>query len=147
MLTPIHQGVQGAHCVAELHQAYRFDSIPNLTIADWREHHKTIIFKDGGNSAKMRSILAMLENSTINLPWAKFNEDADTLDGLMTAVCVLVPEHIYKLADFMRAVPKLKFEDISEEYFNKVLPGSDVNKITASQYELIQMLNSCPLAK
>lgn len=100
-LGPIHKGIQTAHVVSEM--ASKFDDGAGddgnmQTFLEWAGGHKTIIILEGGNSDNMLTIRGMVAqcSRTLKLPYTWFCEDAETLNGMMTAVGIIVPAEIYE---------------------------------------------------
>jgi len=92
-LSGIQKGIQAAHSVAELgHMAG--DSGPYV---DWVKNHKTLILLEGGSTLDLIKIRDSLYSEDPQNPpyhFAAFHEDADSLNGSMTAVAVSIPNNI-----------------------------------------------------
>ena len=95
-LSSIQQGIQTAHLVSEL-----MADVPGITpfgramINDWAVHYKTIIVCNGGNTTSLLDYINLFNNKKNPYPWVVFNEDNDSLNGIMTGVAIILPEDIY----------------------------------------------------
>lgn len=118
-LSSLQKGLQTAHLVEELNLKYNLTGHiawrslhGNVKLAynvlhEWGKYHKTIIILNGGNSANLQLIynkLAELNNS-LSLPFTKFNEDEQSLNGALTCVGLVVPMSI------MSFVPTVTMND------------------------------------
>jgi hypothetical protein len=105
ILRPIQQGIQGGHALLEMATKYR-DWKGNKAEADmfwdWAKAHKTVAFCSAGFHGGIQSWYKFVFNNHHGLPRGLFREDNDTLNGLMTAVAIVVPGHLYNVADLLR---------------------------------------------
>jgi hypothetical protein len=99
-LSPLQKGIQAAHAVAEL------VAIGTPDTKDWVKYDKTLILLDGGNSDTMKvtNFEAAAERVgyyekepdrwTRKPPFnnACFYEDDSSMEGMLTAVAVLMPD-------------------------------------------------------
>jgi hypothetical protein len=106
-LAPLQHGLQTAHAVSEMslledpamHQAY----------LAWASQHKTIIICNGGNSLQLDELYHQLKDLQArllyqhDLPVVRFYEDEQSLNGALTAVCILLPEELYEVT-FVKSV-------------------------------------------
>ena len=158
-MSSIQQGIQAAHCQMELFVKYRdlcglyLDDYQMSTaeyeyqekvddLYDWAENHKTMICLNGGNLQGLKDIESLFQSEQNMFPWATFYEDEMSLGGILTNVCIVLPEDIYEIASKIR----------SSEYtisVTKVWDKDDkfVQELTDFELKLIQILNSCQLAK
>lgn len=92
-LKAIQQGVQSGHAITEMSISFDPISPQHQTYVDWAKNCKTVVYLDGGNSKRLREVAKAVETiaQEYNLPCARFYEDEDTLDGIMTAVGIIVP--------------------------------------------------------
>jgi hypothetical protein len=97
-LSSIQKGLQTAHVVSELSLFKR------TAYQRWAESDRTIIILNGGNCADLESFEQFLldlqeehshNNSKKFWPWAAFREDAQSLNGAITAVGIILPESVY----------------------------------------------------
>lgn len=105
MLSSIQQGIQPAHCVADMFIKYSDESRQRATLLDWATNHKTMICLNGGNAAGIRETYAQLETfgEALHLPFCNFHEDEQSLDSTMTCCGIVVPEYLYTAAGILRA--------------------------------------------
>lgn len=91
-------GVQGGHACVELSVKYDPDSPQGRMYRQWACVDKTLVFLDGGVSLHLHTVLDQLQSLGEHgrLAWAPFHEDKDTLEGMLTAVSILLPESIAK---------------------------------------------------
>lgn len=157
-LSSIQQGIQAAHAQMELFVKYReicvdYDNInPSIEeyeyqqqvddLYDWAENHKTMVCVNGGNLQGLKDIELLFQTDQNKFPWATFYEDEMSLGSLLTNVCIVLPEYIYENAAKIR----------NREYTlqdNKVWDelGMFVVNLTEFEIKLIQLLNSCQLAR
>lgn len=117
-LSSIQQGIQSAHVTHELFLKYPRPDGPLYGKADnvlwsWARDHKTMIVLNGGINAdlvKLREFLTYSSTQLGNtlgfsqgLPWATFNEDGDSLGGILTCIGIVVPEIFYSAEQFAGA--------------------------------------------
>lgn len=158
-MSSIQQGIQAAHCQMELFVKYRdlcglyLDDYQMSTaeysyqekvddLYDWAENHKTMVCLNGGNLQGLKDIELLCQNDQNKFPWATFYEDEMSLGSLLTNVCIVIPEYIYENAAKIR----------NREYTlqdNKVWDelGMFVVNLTEFEIKLMQLLNSCQLAR
>ena len=159
-LSSIQQGIQTAHVLQELNNTYRTirRTHPGREILHkWAESHKTIIALNGGDRASIEKTYFRLFDlcPALGLPFGKFHEDNDSLGGIITSCCVVVPESLYA------AVPlkDLECEDImglipvspdntyfykKEAYLNTTFTAYHPD---TPAWELIGLIKSCSLAR
>jgi len=142
-LSGIQKGLQVAHCVAELSlkvSEYEWSSSVDDFIS-WSGNDKTIIVLEGGFHQNLQEIYTFLkgpnEDSESSAQfheylWAAFSEDQKTMNGMMTCVGIMLPRWVYASAKQLRE--GINFEDLKDE-------------LSAWEIELINLLNSCPLAR
>lgn len=96
-MSSIQQGIQAFHVLGEM--MLKYDE-PELMVDrqfhNWLEHHKTVVCLNGGNNAKLKAFYDLLNREDNPYPFAKFHEDEDSMDGMLTSVGIVVPEKIYK---------------------------------------------------
>lgn len=124
-LSSIQQGIQAAHCVAEIMASENLHRERTLSIIDWAHDHKTIICLNGGNSKSLNDFYDLVRYQS-QFPVAKFHEDDASLGGILTCVGIIVPEKIYNA-------------DLDDPYLLDRL-GSDGS-------EIARALRSMPLAR
>jgi hypothetical protein len=166
-LSSIQQGIQTAHVLQEMNYEYLecchtskdTHLLNKHKLLGWAKNHKTIIILNGGTRADIQKIYLKLNIicHDLGLPFAKFHEDEDSLGGIITSCCVVVPERLYGALTWKEAclvVPDLmKRETDSFYYLYLKDPGFPPNVIRAfhrdldMEWELISIIKSCPLAR
>jgi hypothetical protein len=142
-LSSIQQGIQTGHVAVELVRKYSKEPFGNGVVSglalDWADHHKTFITLNGGNNASLIKIreLAM----QCRWPFAVFHEDEQSLDNLLTAVAIVVPESVYNAKRVDPAGEVEVYEWVSEDGMTayRYFPGQP-------DHDLIKLLKSSRLA-
>lgn len=103
-LSSIQQGIQPAHCIADMFVKYADESPQRAMLYDWAGNHKTMVCLNGGNSAGIREIYDVLQElgTVLELPFCKFHEDEQSLDCTMTSCGIVVPQPVYEAAAELR---------------------------------------------
>lgn len=101
-LSSIQQGIQSAHCLAEMFIKYQYmdgltdnESQKCTHLYNWANYHKTMILLNGGYSEALRTLAEFFDTRDNPYPWAKFHEGQDALDGALTCVGIILPERVY----------------------------------------------------
>lgn len=99
-LSSIQQGIQAFHVLGEMTSIYANpeDSVwpMHSNYWDWLVSHKTLICLNGGNNASLTEFYNLVSDPrNTDLPYAKFNEDDQSMSGMLTSVGIIVPERIY----------------------------------------------------
>jgi len=98
-LSSIQNGIQPAHCVAEMFVKYSTqDPEQYRTLYDWAENHKTMIVLNGGYSDNLQQLVNLLCVEKNLYPWACFCESKEALNDALTCVGIILPERIYEAA-------------------------------------------------
>lgn len=132
-LSSLQQGLQAGHCVAELFVKYVNDKQKLKTVFDWAKDHKTKVLLNGGNSGSLANIHGFFESLVekgMDLPFVKFHEDEESLNGALTYVAMIVPQEIYEMS----------FEIKEKTYMGNYSDDS-------WQYQLAQRMTMYELAK
>lgn len=180
-LNGIHAGIQSAHAQHELAVKYLGDTVqknPYFTPAresylEWATKHKTIIVLNGGMQCDLERWVELLSRNPVNAyAWAPFHEAQEALNGALTNVALVLPEHIYKHARQISTIVAgwtgagdrvtiLKNPDI-HIYLERADTAREVWKLTTEMYvdddqvtheqlytkfdvELMSMLSKCNL--
>lgn len=100
-ISPIQHGIQAAHVVTELFVKYKpleMSSTPfeSNVLYRWAEEHKTKMLMNGGYQSNLEKIHKIFEfiGPVLGLPFAKFHEEEEALNGALTSVGVVVPMHM-----------------------------------------------------
>lgn len=143
MLNSVQQGIQAGHAGDELFVKYR-NSIEqdSKNLWTWAKYHKTYILLNGGDYKSIKEIALYFQREACTFswaaPWASFNEDAQSLGGLLTSVAIIVPEYIYEA--------KMNKETGNYEY----TVDDEQPRITTpadQDFNFINLLKSCSLAR
>lgn len=99
-LSPIQQGIQAAHVVTKLFYGYGVESDPasqGYILYQWAEHGVTKILLNGGYQSNLQDIYAVFTDVApeLRLPFEKFHEETEALNGALTCVGIVVPEEVY----------------------------------------------------
>lgn len=137
-LNSISQGIQPAHALVDMFTKYTDESPQKAVLFDWAINHKTMICLNGGNAQGIRDVWQNIIRlgSALQLPFQKFHEDEQSLDGSMTCVAIIVPTYIYEGAAALRSVSPIDGALLITEH-----NWSD------EAVELMGLLNSYGLAK
>ena len=154
-LSSIQQGIQAAHCTAEIYEAVRGHHHENirrqldLQVKGWAQNHKTMILLNGGYSENLHRLVTFMSREQNTYPWACFHEGEDALDGALTCVGIILPGVIYHGA---AAIRRTSFEEVQMDTYvdSTLLPEGLKPKFWATltdwEKELIAELNNCGLA-
>lgn len=119
----IQWGIQTAHVIPELYNKYTCyagaPEVEHQIIGDWAKRDKTIIILNGGIYEDLRKIRALLTelSEDLLLPWAFFEEDLQSLGGILTAVGIIVPSYIYNCVNYKTALYSVKDRTYFENNF------------------------------
>lgn len=104
-LSSIQQGIQASHAQSNLFLKYTKKNTKEFkALYEWAKS-PTMICLNGGNSASLKDLVDQLDNlaAFLKLPYGDFREDENSMEGMRTAVAVIVPEPIYTAASVMRS--------------------------------------------
>jgi len=98
-LSSMQQGIQALHVLGELNAKYTFTrgGIQHSILQDWQIEGKTVVCLNGGNLDALTKVYEIISElgSEIQLPYAIFHEDQQSLGGIATACGIIVPESIW----------------------------------------------------
>lgn len=104
-VSPIQHGIQGSHVVTKMFRANQPDLFPadpvmQQTLFDWGDDGVTKIYLNAGYQLNLQIIYDVLSYIAprLGLPYQKFHEEVDALNGALTSVGVVAPEEVYNLA-------------------------------------------------
>jgi hypothetical protein len=154
-LSSIQQGIQSAHCLAEIYEGVRehhheqVKHLLDLQMKDWAQDHKTMILLNGGYSENLHRLVSFMSREQNMYPWGCFHEGEDALDGALTCVGIVLPGVIYNGASCIRRtslaeVEMGKFND--ERNVPEGLRHDFWVRLTDWERDLVMELNSCGLA-
>lgn len=113
-LSSLQQGLQSAHCIADMFVKYRKENLPQETVYEWAQNHKTMVLLNGGNSLTLSEIhkfFIELKDLGMDLPFSLFHEDEQSLNGALTYVGIVVPSEIYEFSAAIRCGEKVPKDD------------------------------------
>lgn len=100
-LNELQKGLQTAHVVSELSQ-FKVNTAQRAVFDSWASTDKTIIILNAlnhGGVVQLESVLSELATS-LGLPCAMFREDEISMNGMATAVGIVVPEKYYSAVPY-----------------------------------------------
>ena len=102
-LSSIQQGIQAAHCIAEMFTKYTGELLATrsqgptaIQLFDWAQNHKTVIVLNGGYSSALETLYQLFDSDENPYAYAKFHEEEAALNGALTSVGIIVPSRIYE---------------------------------------------------
>lgn len=142
-MSPIQWGIQTAHVVSTLSVKYNKGCDQEHAYREWASDEPTILICQGGNVASLNKLQIELNliARRLMLPQAEFNEDENSLGGIITAVGILVPENIFSCT----------FEGYHDLRGNNSIPiykrtdGSFVSE-DQDEYKLLSIIKTARLA-
>jgi hypothetical protein len=151
-LSSIQQGIQAAHCIADMFVKYELQPSLNCQwmLGEWAKNHKTMVLLNGGNSDGLKYLADHF--NTTELPWARFQEDTQSLNNALTHVGIIVPELVYELGSYLRNCGTNVQDVIDQggyETFKQTTAGQMrvFFKITEVEARLATVLNRYQLAR
>jgi hypothetical protein len=173
-MSSIQQGIQAAHSTAELFVKYRDKGILGIDdyeqtieeheyqdkvqdLYDWAENHKTMVCLNGGNLQGLKDIETLFQEIENKFAWSSFYEDEESLGSILTNIAIIVPEYIYDTTAKIRSGEyMLCYDTVIEKPIKEFLTivGSPalqtprtVMKLSEFEIKLLELLNSCQLAR
>ena len=101
-MRPIQFGIQSAHVLGDMFVKYAGRCCQHDMLHEWAANHKTMVILSAVNTAGLHDAFAFVDNPDNPYPYAKFHEDAQSLDGAITCVGIVVPEKIYVASSDLR---------------------------------------------
>lgn len=149
-LSSIQQGIQSAHCVADMFVRYQMRSAQKKRLYDWAENHKTMVVLNGGNSKDLDAIYTQLVGSAEQerYPYARFKEDKQSLNSATTCIGIVLPEKIYGFAQELREYENVDDMQLEIKYGHNPLEVY-IDKYDMSPYDitLTTLIRDYPLAR
>ena len=131
-LSSLQQGIQAAHAQTELFKDYA--NVPMGSIVwEWAKN-PTMICLNGGNNQSLLDIVDFLHVDANPYPWSAFYEDEESLGGILTNVCIVLPEKIYNANSMFKEYYGRGFSNFTDlytlcmtnwEYYNSVSTPTD----------------------
>lgn len=143
-MSPLQWGIQTAHCVSTMSRCKK-TALQTLAYNEWADEEPTIIVLQGGNLGSLKRLEDTLFPlaQKLELPFASFREDQESLGGILTAVSVLVPETLFD-------VKKEEFFDGTVCYKHTYSNGNGYSTYDENhnlkEFELIEIIKSARLA-
>lgn len=149
-LSSIQQGIQAAHCVADMFVMYgNIHTTPQqYALFEWAEQHKTMVLLNGGNQASIIDLATFFDQGENPFPWCSFNEDFQSLNNCVTTVGIVLPERIYETAALIRSRKAIVLRMDDEPTKLIFSDGFESEwEFSAWEMELMEKLNQYGLAK
>ena len=149
-LSSIQQGIQSAHCVADMFARYQMRSAHKTCLYNWAENHKTMVVLNGGNSKDLDTLYKDLVSNAdqVCYPHARFKEDKQSLNSATTCIGLVVPEKIYMFAQEMREYENVDDMQLEIKYgHNPLEVYIDQHKMSPYDINLSRLISSYPLAR
>lgn len=158
-LSPIQQGIQSSHVIAEMAAQARSDektdTVQSVTRSDlfwkWVEEHKTIILYRGGNQEQLLRMSDVMHRT--RYPTYTFREDKASLNDAVTCVGIILPDafsHISAQSKIEHTPPRKLLEGYNNDVYEYFANPDDTE---LSQYTfdkndqiIIKMLTISSLA-
>lgn len=143
-LSSIQQGIQAAHCLAEMFIGYVHGSSMEKILHDWAVHHKTMVLLDGGYAEALNELHGCFKDT--KFPCGIFKEEEAALNRTTTCVGIILPERIYEGAKMIResADPGRALHTMLEV---GIVYESETWTYSNKELELIERLNQHSLAR
>lgn len=90
----VHAAIQGAHALGRLQAQYPEGPASHALLWDWLRQHETLIIKNGGSSRMLTEAMLFLDQLPMDLMVADFRESEEDMEGLRTAIALVVPDAI-----------------------------------------------------
>lgn len=103
-LSSLQQGLQASHAKDEIENKYPHESEGYQLLDTWRRKHKTIILLNGGNADSLKALHKLFKKfhkAGMELPFAKFHEDEQSLNGALTSVGIVLTERYYNAPEWV----------------------------------------------
>lgn len=99
-LSSIQQGIQALHATTQIMVKYLRTESPQSDqfnmYFEWAKNHSTVVLCNAGFGSEIRSLVDFFSAQENPYPFAPFYEDYNALDGALTSVGIILPEHIYE---------------------------------------------------
>lgn len=103
-ISQIQHGIQGSHIVTKLFRSNQNDLFPanpdmEFNLHSWADYGVTKIFLQAGFQRNLEIIYDAISYIAprLDLPYVKFHEEEDALNGALTSVGIVVPTEIYNM--------------------------------------------------
>lgn len=156
-LSSIQQGIQPGHAAVRLMLAASVGDMPNSDLLyDWADNWETMICLNGGDYSGVKDLHTFFDSTENPYPFMPFAEEIGAIGPMeiMTSVAIVLPAKIFETAGLLR---RRNLPDGTTYAYDKLLgehrfayrEGLTVRTDTFSEweYELMQRLNSCGLAR
>lgn len=114
-LSSIQQGIQAGHAAVEL--MLKYPRVPTdiyyglNSVYEWAHYWKTMVLLNGGDLSELRDLILFFSSVSNPYRWVPFYESEDSLDGIPTSIAIVLPERIFKAAEFLRKCQELPSAD------------------------------------
>ena len=137
-MSPLQWGIQTAHVVSTMMSDERFKDRED--VKQWAKESPTIIVCRGGNFAALTNLSEYFaaKSTLLDLPYASFHEDEESLGGILTCAGILVPRKFFaaQFEDYMYDNTIASFYQHETELWNS----------SSQEYHLIDTIQSAKLA-
>lgn len=145
-MSSIQQGIQASHAQMEMFIKYQCsEGLLEEQLQEWATHHKTMICLNGGMNSDLFDIKTLMEHKDNTFPWSFFEESEAAMGGMLTNIAIVLPERIYETASKIRSREYILVNN--SVYKGEPYPVFFIEKMTNFEIELINLLNSCGLAR
>lgn len=95
-LSSIQHGIQAAHVVTTMLTSYNDDTPERTVLLEWATQHMTKDLRVGGYQSTLNTIYEILKKTcpVIGVPFCKFHEEQDALNGALTSVGVVLDTNL-----------------------------------------------------
>ena len=155
-LSSIQQGIQSAHAQMELFLKYSpiseqpVDKIGQ--VYDWANNHKTMICLNAGYASSLFELKQLLESEENPFAWSYFIESDEALQGVLTNICVILPERIYGRRERVRKGETIlwnfnEYEPTDIYYANGQPNSKIVHGFSNFETKLYNFISGCGFAR
>lgn len=111
-LSGIQHGIQAAHVVTKMMTTYNDDTPERTVILEWATECMTKDLRVGGYQSTLNTIHEILSKTcpVIGVPFSKFHEETDALNGALTSVGVILDANMIQNGNSTfigRSIPEL----------------------------------------
>ena len=139
-LCGIHAGIQTQHSTQEMNNVFHQWGGQDI-LQEWANKWKTTIILNGGNSKSLEEIRTLIYEGEHIYPDGEFYESEDDMEGILTNVCIVVPEKVF---NFKKNHP-LSQGRYPVDSVNLTVEGDYLKDFTEFEIELGTRIASCRL--
>jgi len=143
-LSSIQQGIQAAHCTAEMYMRYHSGTgkIQNCRagLYNWAAHYKTMVLLNGGDTNSLYDIWEHCDSGDNPYAWAYFEEAG--VRKALTCVGIILPERIY--SDDTRYYVR---SENRKDRMARIEYKFKTPELTDWEWMMVEFLSGCGLAR